>query len=581
MVGESFRSTKRTFSENTDGKKMPQDAFALKHIAAELDELLSGAKINKASQPDKDDVYLLTYSAKLGSKTLVLSANAENCRVSFASKEKPNPKVAPNFCMLLRKHLLGATIERIKTIEFERIVAITFSNKNDFKERVDKVLYAEIMGKYSNLILTENGIILGCLKNAPLDATTSRVMLSGAPYKLPKPQDKVELTDKQASISRLSAFLGEELGDFIFKNFKGFSFPTANEAALFARGETDAEKIYEKIVEFYFNPPLRPNVGGQGKLKDVYLTDYKSVEGEKKFYPLLSDAVDDFYTARDSAKEFQTKQKRLLDKVNAALKKNAKKLQAESDKLLEIADRETLRLKGELLTAYAYKVKNGEGAIELENYYDDNKPVKISLDKNLSANQNAQKYFKKYAKQKRAFEIVSPQKEETEKELSYLKTVALEINSAETIADFAEIEEELVEVGMFPAPKFKKKPEKETPYAVYSVDGYVVKRGKNNAQNDRLTGRAFKDDLWLHAKGYPSSHVVVETKGEQIPDNVVKIAAEICAYYSDCRGASKAPIDYTFKKYVKKPPKAKSGSVIYTDYKTALVTPNPHDELKA
>ena len=156
---------------------MPQDAFSIKHTAAELNRILSGAKINRVSQPDKDDVYLLTYS-KTGSRVLVLSSNAENCRVSFISEEKPNPKVAPNFCMLLRKHLLGATIESVTAVDFERIVAVSFACKNDFRENTRKILYAEIMGKYSNLILTENGGILGCLKNAPLDVATSRVTLS-------------------------------------------------------------------------------------------------------------------------------------------------------------------------------------------------------------------------------------------------------------------------------------------------------------------------------------------------------------------------------------------------------------------
>ena len=175
-------------------------------------------------------------------------------------------------------------------------------------------------------------------------------------------------------------------------------------------------------------------------------------------------------------------------------------------------------------------------------------------------------------------EISVPQKEETEKELAYLKSVLYEINSAEKISDFADVEDELMENGIIPQPKFRKKDTKESPYRGYVIDGYVVKCGKNNVQNDRLTGRAFKDDLWLHTKGYHSSHVIIETKGETIPDKVIEIAAEICAYYSDGQGGTKIPVDYTFKKFVKKPPKAKSGSVIYTDYKTVLVEPNRHVE---
>lgn len=556
---------------------MPQDAFSIKHTAAELNRILSGAKINRVSQPDKDDVYLLTYS-KTGSRVLVLSSNAENCRVSFISEEKPNPKVAPNFCMLLRKHLLGATIESVSAVDFERIVAVSFACKNDFRENTRKILYAEIMGKYSNLILTENGVILGCLKNAPLDVATSRVTLSGAKYLFPKPQDKAALSDKNGSISRLSAYNGQDLGDFIFRNFKGFSFITALEFAERVKGITSPEEIYGKLYDLYLNPPIKGNIAGEGKQRDFYVFDYSVVTGEKRYFDNLSDGMDAYYTDRDVKKGFSAKQKQLADKISGLIKKNTKKLQAEEEKILESSDNETLRLKGELLTAYSYMVKQGAGEVTLENYYDENKPVKITLDKTLSANKNAQKYFKKYAKQKRALEISIPQKEETEKELAYLKSVLYEINAAEKISDFADVEDELMENGIIPQPKFRKKDTKESPYRGYVIDGYVVKCGKNNVQNDRLTGRAFKDDLWLHTKGYHSSHVIIETKGETIPDKVIEIAAEICAYYSDGQGGTKIPVDYTFKKFVKKPPKAKSGSVIYTDYKTVLVEPNRHVE---
>lgn len=557
---------------------MPQDAFTLSQSAKELNKLLSGAKINKVSQPDKDDVYLLTYSS-IGSKTLVLSSNAENCRISFISKEKTNPKVAPNFCMLLRKHLLGASIEKIELMGTERIIAITFLCKNDFKDSVTKILYAEIMGKYSNLILTENGLILGCLKNAPLDVATTRVTLSGAEYKFPKPQDKAELTNESEAISRLSAFSGEDLGNFIFNNFKGFSYQTANEFAHRCGDERDPEKLYRIIYDLYFNPPIKPNIAGEGKLRDFYAFDYLTVGGEKTYFDTIAEGQDVFYTSRDVKKGFELKQKQLLDKINGLIKKNTKKLQGENEKILSCQNLDELKLKGELITAYIYKIKEGESEVTVENYYDDMKPMKITLDKNLTPSKNAQRYFKKYAKEKRALEIVVPQKEQTEKELEYLNSVRLELLKAETVADFEDIENELMEEGVLPKPKFRKKQEKETPYRVYDVDGYVVKCGKNNIQNDRLTARAFKDDLWLHTKAYHSSHVIIETKGGKIPDNVIVIAAEICAYYSDAQGGSKVPVDFTEKKHVKKPPKAKAGSVIYTDQQTILVSPSAHTEL--
>ena len=556
---------------------MPQDAFTLRHIARELDEMLAGGKVNKIIQPSRDEVNILLYA---GGKTrkLLLNTNASFARACVSSAPRTAPDVAPNFCMLLRKHLTGATLLRAEQIGFERIIAFTFDCAGEFS-RAERVLYAEIMGKYSNLILTENGLILGCLKNAPLDVATSRVTLSGAEYKFPKPQDKADLSDKNASISRLTAFSGDNLDNFLFNNFKGLSFPTANEFAHRCAGENDNGRLYEKLYSLYFNPPIRPNVAGEGKLRDFYVFDYITVPGEKKYYETIADGQDDFYTTRDVKKGFALKQKQLLDKINGLIKKNTKKLQGEKEKILSCEDYEENRLKGELITAYMYKIKEGMSEVTLENYYDENKPVKITLDKNLTPNKNAQRYFKKYAKEKRALEIVVPQKEQTEKELAYLGSVRLEILAAENVADFEDVENELINEGITPPPKFRKKQEKESPYRVFDVDGYVVKCGKNNVQNDRLTSRAFKSDVWLHTKGYHSSHVIIETKGGKIPDDVIVKAAEICAFYSEAQAASKVPVDYAEKRFVKKPPKAKAGSVIYTDYSTVLVAPNAHAEL--
>lgn len=556
---------------------MAQDAFSLYHIAQELNQTLKGAKINRVSQPDKDDVYLLTHSFS-GNRVLVLSSNAESCRIAFTSVEKPNPKSALGFCMLLRKHLLGAVIESVELVGFERIVKITFSGRNDFKEQVKKVLYCEIMGKYSNLILTENGIILGCQKNAPLDVATTRVTLSGAKYELPKAQDKVEISNKSEAISRLSAFSGEDLAKFLFENVKGFAYSTAVEAAKRCTPFSQTEELYNKLYEFTFNPKIKPNVAGEGKLADVYVTDYISIGGEKKYYPTIADAYDDFYTNKEKNKAFALKKKLLSDKVNGLIKKLGKKLQGESEKLLACKDMESLRIKGELITANIYRLKEGLEFCELENYYDDYKPIKIALDKQLSPSKNAQRYFKRYAKEKRTVEILLPQKAQTEKELSYLLTVQMFINQATEISEFKDLEDELILAGLLPKPKFKPKTVDESPYRVFSVDGYIIKCGKNNVQNDRLTQRAFKEDLWLHTKNFHSAHVIIETKGVQIPDKVIEVGAEICAYYSDAKQGSKVPVDYCFKRFVKKPHEAKPGSVIYTDFKTCYVNPNPHTE---
>lgn len=557
---------------------MPQDAFTLLHATKELKNSLVGAKVNKIVQPDRDDVYLYVYT-KTGAKTLVLSSNAEYCRVAFSTREKPKPQSAPTYCMLLRKHLLGAEITDVSLVGFERIIKIDFLTKNDFKDSVQKSMYCEIMGKYSNLILTENGKILGCLKNAPLDVATTRLTLSGAEYALPKSQDKADITDETSFKSRYSRAFDGDLAKFLFENVKGLSFVTAQEAAYIADGQS-ADGVYETVKNFYLSPTVRPNAKGDGKKRDYYVTDYRTLIGEPEYFSSISEAADAVFSQKETKKAFDANYKRLADKINAQIKKLGKKLQGESEKLLSSANYDELRVKGELITAYQYKLEKGMKSCELENYYDDYKPLKIALDENLTPNANAQRYFKKYAKEKRAIEIVTPQKEQTEKDLYYIESVKHELSFAETEDDFKDVERELTGEGLLPAPKVKTKKVYESPYREYSVCGYAVKCGKNNVQNDRLLARAYKEDLWLHAKAFHSPFVIIEYKGEKIPDEVVKTAAEICAFYSDGGKGGKVPIDYTERKNVKKPPKAKPGSVLYVNYKTVGVQPCAHDELK-
>lgn len=560
---------------------MPQDAFTLLHVSKELNGILTGAKVNRVSQPDKDDVYLATYT-KVGVKTLVLSTNAEYCRVSFTSTEKPNPKTAPTFCMLMRKHLLGAEITDVSLVGFERIIKISFRTRNDFKDSVEKVLFCEIMGKYSNLILTENGKILGCLKNAPLDVATTRVTLSGAKYELPKSQDKADVTDRDEIQKRYEAVLEDNSGNlanFLFNHVKGLSFPTADEIAARIGENTSFDELYSTLYDFYLSPKIAPNVKGEGKSRDFYVTEYSTIEFKTTTFDSILDAVDDVFGKKERDKSFNAHYKRLNDKISALIKKLGKKLQGESEKLLAAGDYDQLRIKGEILTANLYRVRKGEKEVVLENYYDDSKPIKINLDVNLTPNENAQRYFKKYAKEKRAIEIITPKKEQTEKELSYLTSVLFELSQATDESDFGDVEDELIAEGLLPSPKKKEPKKPETPYREYLIDEYVVKCGKNNVQNDRLLSRAFKDDLWLHAKSFHSPFVIIETKGEPIPDRVIEKAAEICAYYSEAGKGGKVSIGYTQKKNVKKPPKAKPGSVIYVDYSTCLVEPVRHDEL--
>ena len=377
----------------------------------------------------------------------------------------------------------------------------------------------------------------------------------------------------------MSAFFGD-LPKFLFENVKGLSFVTAEEIAANVPADADVDAVYDAVKTFYLSPVVSPCVKGEGKKRDYYITDYKTIGGQTEYFDTITDAEDDVFSAKERKKAFDLEYKRISDKVNSLTKKLGKKLQGENEKLLSSANYDELRVKGELITANLYRLEKGMKSCELENYYDDYKPMKITLDENLTPNANAQRYFKKYAKEKRAVEIVTPQKEQTEKDLDYLGSVGHELSLAADKSDFKDIEEELISQGLLPAPKNRSVKTAESPYREYIADGYAIKCGKNNLQNDRLLSRAYKDDLWLHAKGFHSPFVIVETKGEKIPDEVIKTAAEICAYYSDGGKGGKVHVDYCLRKFVKKPPKAKPGSVIYTDYKTACVQPLPHDEIK-
>ncbi len=556
---------------------MPIDAFTLRIISDKLSEKLVGAKVNRVSEPNKDEIYLLVYT-KEGSKSLCVSTNAENARIGFTTHEKPNPKQAYNFCMLLRKYLLGSEIVGVDTFGFERIIKISFKGKNDFEEDVKSEMYVELMGKYSNIILTQNGVILGCLKQAPLDVQTTRLTLPGSKYSFPASQEKVSVLKKDETVKVLQTFSGEDLGKFLFEKISGIAYSTAEECAYQVKTLTKNE-LYDGIANFLTNPVVCPNVAGDGKFKDFYAVDYSTVEGEKKYYDDIFVAQDEFYFEKESRKEFIKKKSDLTQKVSGLIKKYQKRLSGELTKIDDCKNIDNLKLFGELITANIYKIKEGDEKLIADNYYDQT-VVEIPLDKTLSPSKNAQKYYKKYAKEKRTLEVVIPQKEETERELKYLDSVLFEINSVLDVSDFSDIEQELISLSLLPAPKVKKKAETESACRVFSVLGYTIKSGKNNVQNERLLGRAFYKDLWLHTKNIHSSHVIIETKGEEIPNDVIEIAAEICAYYSQANGGGKVPVDYTYKKFVKKPPKSNTGTVIYTDYKTCFVEPNAHEEYK-
>ena len=552
---------------------MPQDAFTLKYVIKELGERLKGGKVSRINQPEKDELTFFIYTAN-GTVKLEICAHAQNCRLNIGENEKKPPKEAMAFCMLLRKHLQNAEVLGVTQPGFERIAAIEFDCKSDF-ERARRTLYCEIMGKYSNVILVQDGRILGAMKTATLESGAKRILFTGAAYRLPDPQDKADPTDLAALEE---VFGGSEAGaDMIALRVKGMSYSTAADIEETFGGHAFAKDVYDYAAGKFFRPCVTYRDGSPDDFK-IYCPD----ERRCKVFASVLDAQSAYYSFLLKKKAFDDKKRRLEHALRSAEKKCEKRLGMILSRLEETRDIEDVKLKGELITANIYAIERGAKQFKAVNYYDENMPeVTIALDERLTPAQNAQKYYKRYAKLKRTLTALDVQKRDTEGERAYLESIRCAIERADDIRDFEEAETELAALGLIRAenaPKGKKQ-EERAPFRKYIFEGFTIIAGRNNMQNERLTKSLSERDIWLHTQKYHSSHVGILSDGREVPESVIKVAAEICAYYSEAREGSKVPVDYAFKKSVKKPSGAKPGFVTYTDYKTALAVPQKHEEL--
>ncbi len=539
---------------------MPQDAFTLRLAAKELNTCLKGGRINRINQPAKEEVSLLIYT---GNRTLklLLSANASLSGAYFYEEERENPLVAPNFCMLLRKHVQGAQILGVEMCGFERILAFRLLCSSDFSS-CERVLYAEIMGKYSNLILTENGVILGALKTAPLGESTKRIIFAGAKYAFPAPQEKIDPRDLPALEA---AFPSPVSARTLFLGVMGLAPCTAESIAESYRGGDFARHVHSYIFSDDISPRLLESGGAP--------VDFVARGSLGTPFPTLMEAESAFYAKKRQKGTREAATRKLLSAVDGAIKKHEKRLALVREKRLACADTETLRLKGELLIASLYAVPAGQKKCVLPNYYDEaGGTLEIALDPALSPSENAQSYFKRYRKQQRTLAVLGPQEEALLSELDYLSALRAAVVSAADELDLKCAEEECANAGLLPAPKARKKTEQALPFRSYEREGFRILAGRNNLQNDRLVRTGAPDDIWLHAQKYHSCHVLVKTEGKTPPKSVLQFAADLCAAHSD-GGGDKLPVDYTLLKYVKKPKGAKAGFVTYTDFSTLLGNP--------
>ncbi len=560
---------------------MPQDAFTLKYLCEELNQTFQGGKINKVVQPTKDTVVLTVYTGKRTEK-LLLDVNPGSPRIGVTEENVESPLTAPNFCMLLRKHLLSGTIEHISLLGFDRIVKIEVSPSLEFFDSEKKVLYVELMGRYSNVILTENGKVLGGNRGVNFFDNGVRPLIVGRDYTLPPKGDKKEPWDK-ALIDLFNSRKDENIKDLITNLVQGIASSTALEIEREfneLKGTNDFGKdLFLTLNSFIKNKEKKPCVlTDDEKTVDVFAFPYENAKGELLFFDKLYLAEEYYFSQKQKEKKRKELTERLFSVVNAAERKIKKRLTAISSREKDAEKAEENRLFGELILSNVYKIKQGEEKVVLDNYYDGSK-VEIALDKNLSPSKNAENYYKKYNKQKRGLEMLAFQREQAEHEAKYLSSVKEEITLCENISDLVCVKEELIFEGILKEQKLPtKKKDQSNKFRLYEIEGFTVKVGRNNIENDEVTLSAKGTDIWVHSKDYHSSHAVIECRGKEAPLSVIEKTASICAYYSKGREGGKTEIVYVERKCVKKPKKAKAGFFTYTDYKTVTVLPNKWEE---
>ena len=558
---------------------MAFDGIVTKSVVYELNSCLLGGKINKIFQPSKNELLINIY-ANGKNQILNISINSNNYRINLTSHTKPNPLNAPNFCMFLRKHLIGFKIHSISTYDLERIVTIDLEGYNELNDLVHKKLIIELMGKHSNIILVnENNIILDSIRHLDISSGSLRDIMPARIYELPK-NDKIDfysLKGYQDFKKVIKSSKDFSIKKILYTSFIGFS-KTFVESIPFEMNIENLENIYNYIKNILDNISkliCKPTNDG-----------YSVIINEEKDSPIaINEFLDNYYFEKETRNAFISYRNQILKNVLTLLKKYTKRLDNINNKLEECKKMNSYQLYGELITANLYRLNSSDNRneITLENYYDNNNTITIPLDESICISANAKKYFKKYNKLKNTLEIVSKQKKITKAELDYIESIIYSLESTKSIEENDEIKDENLEnlslgKNLKNSASTKKKSKTySTQLSSVVIDGYNVFVGKSNKQNDYLTLRiAKKDDIWFHTKDIHGSHVVLQTNHSTPSTTTLIKCASLAAYYSKAQNSSNVPVDYTFIKNVKKPSGSKPGMVIYTDYETINVNPTKY-----
>lgn len=573
---------------------MAFDGIVISNLSYELNTKLVGGRISKISMPEENE---LIFTVKNNAKTyrLLISASASLPLVYLTDVNKPAPKVAPAFLMLLRKYIGTAKITDIFQMGLERILCFKLEHLNELGDLSHKCMYVEIMGKHSNIIFTdENNKIIDSIKRISANMSSLREVLPGREYFLPDELKKKDLLNTE--LEEFTEILKSKeyaLSKSIYMNFAGISPLIAEEIVLRASLSSQApstslseleythlfhtiKNLLDDINAHNFSPNIVYRKEEALEFSSVELLSYNGEEYKKYSYDSVSKMLYDFYSSREAFVLNRQKSSDLRRIVNTALERASKKYDLQEKQLQDADKKDIYRVYGDLLNTYGYSLKGGESSFTTENFYDDNKEITIPLDKNKSAKENAKKYYDKYAKLSRTTKALSEEIVNTKNDIEHLLSIQTALDVSSDDESLSQIRQELVDFGYIKKHSSgKQKKSTSHPYHYISTDGYDIYVGKNNYQNEELTFKvATGNDWWFHAKGIPGSHVILKSNNEEdLPDRVYEEAAALAAFYSKAKDADKVEVDYIQKKNIKKVAGAAPGFVIYHSNWSMVATP--------
>ena len=568
---------------------MSFDAIVTRALTDEFNNNYIGARVDKIYQTEKDEI-MINMRSKDGSFKVLVSASSNNPRFYVSKITKENPSEAPLFSMILRKNLSGSKLVKVEQFGFDRAAQFVFSDYNEFHEEALYYLVVEIMGKYSNIVLcNENHKVIDAIKRVSTVMSSKREIEPGLIYERPPVFDRVSpINANEEALKNMMANNADlELRDFLMRSFLGLSTEIANkilfDAAIDDKNllknldENDTNKFISSFIKTFEEVKEKNysfNIYKLSERKSAYnaisLNQYASLEKEN--FSSISELLDKYYYEKDQKDRIAQRSQNMRHTISANLKRAKNKLQKQKEEMLESANREAYKVYADLISSNIHKISKGLKEIKLENFYDNMNEISVPLDQKLSAVQNAQKYYKRYQKMKQREIVLEKQIENTEDEINYLELVSDSIDRTDDVKNLDEIYFELIKNNYIKKDKkIKNKPKKIAIHSIDYDDTSKVYYGKNNLQNEYITFKvADKNDVWMHVKGFPGSHVVIKSGGYP-SDELLVFAAKIAAKNSKAKDSNKVDVDFTTRKNVKKHPSGKTGLVNYVNFKTITV----------